>query len=473
MHVSIRRAAGGILPMLVLGLGMGCAGPQMVLLSDVRATLSSADYRHAYDLYANAGKPGDAVDKLLNLGLLAFEAGDHEAAQDALARAGALADERLTKSVTQEVLGLAISDRVRPYPGTAFDLAMLHYYRALAFLAAGDREAAVVEGRAIAHHLEVTSRQSQRSYKDDAFLQWFSGALYQSAGQVNDAWVSYRRAHTLYAARDSAAIPSFLCPLERAAAAAAGVPTDSVRDAGCIAAAPRPADWGRVVVLCETGQAPPLLETNLVIPFLKTDRREWKRDADYLDSAAVLHARGPGYAYEETNLEYLLRIALPYYPPPAPPRIARVAVLGTPHGELQADFVQDVGAVLRQDFRDREPSIVVRAIARALLKYAATETVENKTDKRKDWTKDALPWLVNMAGVLSESADTRSWETLPDRIYAADVALPPGEHRLSAVFEDPDGHTVLHFEFPAVQVRAGETLFLRARCPDAGGTAAP
>ena len=55
---------------------------------------------------------------------------------------------------------------------------------------------------------------------------------------------------------------------------------------------------GRAEVAPETavsgqaGQAPPLLETNLVIPFLKTDRREWKRDADYLDSAGMLYARG-------------------------------------------------------------------------------------------------------------------------------------------------------------------------------------
>lgn len=464
MRAFIRRA----LPWcsaVVLALGTGCAGSQMRLLGDVRATLDAADYGRAYSLYARAAKPADAVDKLLNLGLLAFEAGDYPAAQQAFTQAQALADERLTKSVTQEALALALSDRMRPYPGTAFDLAMLHYYRALAFVAAGDGEAAVVEGRAIAHHLEVTSRESKRAYRDDAFLQWFSGSLYESAGQVNDAWISYRRARELYAAQPGVAEPAFLCGLEHAAAVAAGVPAaaDSVP---CATRRREPAGWGRVVILCEAGQAPPLLENNIVFPFLKTDRRDWRRDEDYLECAHLLYARGPHYQYEETSLEYLLRVALPYYPPPAPRGVARVTVRGWGGREIEAELVQDVGGVLRQDLRDREASIVVRAVARALLKYAAKAAVEKKVENKKNWTKDVLPWLVNAAGVFSESADTRSWETLPDRIYAADFPMPPGDHCLSAVFEDRAGGAILHFEFPAVQIRAGETVFLRARCPD-------
>lgn len=451
---------------LALALGSGCAGSQGRLLSTVRASLDAADYQRAYAAYAHAAKPGDAVDKLLNLGLLAFESGDYPAAQQALAQAGALADERLTKSVTQEALALALSDRLRPYPGTAFDLAMLHYYRALAFLAADDHPGAVVEGRAIAHHLEVTCRESNRSYRDDAFLQWFSGALYQSAGQVNDAWISYRRARELYAAQTAVAEPSFLCPVERAAASAAGVPADAAGTTPCTAPQRMRAGWGRVIVLCEAGQAPPILENNIVFPFLKTDRREWRRDDDYVECADLLYGRGPGSVYEETSLEYLLRVALPYYPPPVPRGIVRVEVVGAGGREIQAEIVQDVGAILRQDLRDREGSIAVRAIARALIKYAAKAAVEKKVEDKKNWTKDVLPWLANAAGVLTESADTRSWETLPDRIYAADFQLPPGDHRLSAVFKDRSGRTMLHFEFPSVQLHAGETLVLRTRCPD-------
>ena len=451
---------------LALTLGAGCAGSQGPILSTVRASLDAADYQHAYDAYARAAKPGDAVDKLLNLGLLAFESGDYPAAHQAFIQAGALADERLTKSVTQEALALAISDRLRPYPGTAFDLAMLHYYRALAFLAVDDRQGAVVEGRAIAHHLAVTSRESRRSYRDDAFLQWFSGALYQSAGQMNDACISYRRARQLYAAQTAFPEPAFLCPLERAAASAAGLPADSAGTAPCTTPQRVPAGWGRVIVLCEAGQAPPILENNIVFPFLKTDQREWHHNSDYLECANMLYSRGPGYVYDTTSLEYLLRVALPYYPPPVPRGVTRVTILGAGDDDMQAELVQDVGDLLRQDLRDREAGITIRAIARALIKYAAKVAAERQVENRKDWTKDALPWLVNLAGVLTESADTRSWETLPDRIYAADFQLPPGEHCLSAIFEDSAGRTMLHFEFPSVLLHAGETLVLRARCPD-------
>jgi uncharacterized protein len=70
---------------------------------------------------------------------------------------------------------------------------------------------------------------------------------------------------------------------------------------------------------------------------------------------------------------------------------------------------------------------------------------------------------VNAAGVLSEAADTRSWETLPDRIFAADFQLPPGQQEVRALFQDASGNVLYRHDFPAVEVKAGEIVFLRVR----------
>jgi hypothetical protein len=40
--------------------------------------------------------------------------------------------------------------------------------------------------------------------------------------------------------------------------------------------------------------------------------------------------------------------------------------------------------------------------------------------------------LLDIAGLVSERADTRSWSSLPATIQIARIVVPPGEHRLHA-----------------------------------------
>ena len=223
-----------------------------MLMQQVRTELSASDYAKAFHTYKAKVKETKDVEELLNLGLLAFEAGDYAAAQKALDDAGRLAEERETKSASRELAGIAISDRVRAYQGTDMDKALIHYYRALAFLQQGNSSAAVVEGRAIASYLEVLSRDGKHTFRDDPYLQWFSGTLYESFGQTNDAWISFKRSRELY--RNNVygvPEPSFLCPVIYEAERSVGVPeSESAADSGCQDAAKNlNPNYGRVVVL--------------------------------------------------------------------------------------------------------------------------------------------------------------------------------------------------------------------------------
>jgi hypothetical protein len=446
---------------------LGCAGPRTTLMLQVRNELFANRTQAAYETYKKKVGETERVDELLNLGLLAYEAGDYAACQKALARADELAEERLTKSLSREAAGVAVSDRVRAYQGTVFDKAMLHYYRAQAYLAQDLVNEAVVEGRRVASYLEVNARESKHTYKDDAFLQWFNGACYQRAGQVNDAWISYKRARELYRDYYSLREPDFLCPVTAAAAQEVGT-TDST---DCPSAA-NP-DYGRVVVICETGLAPPIHEENIVLPITEMVPSKFDDDAQRDRYYNDLYDRHHGETnYDETRLKYLLRLALPAYESQDNgSRVSHVRIRGGDSLCQEAELSEDIGAILRQDLKDRFPAIVARAITRAIIKYGATEAArelgkkKNKEGKREaGLLSDILGTIVNAAGVATEAADTRSWETLPDRIYVADFQLPPGEHELRAVFEDGSGQTLLRHDFEKVAVQKGELVFLRARC---------
>jgi hypothetical protein len=436
----------------------------------VRTDLSSSQFQKAYQTYAKKVTKTERVDELLNLGLLAFEAGDYSTSFRTLSEAERLAEERLTKSVSREAAALAVSDVVSAYQGTVFDKAMLHYYRGLGFLAQRNLESATVEGRAIAQYLEVSARESQRTYKDDGFLQWFSGSLYDACGQANDAWISYKRAREIYGAGYySLREPSFLCPVTLAAVRRVGHAESEAELADeCSAAAESlRSDWGRVIVLCEVGLAPPILEENILLPIYKNDPRDF-RDDDERDRFAhdLTLRRGHEYQYgSDVTLDYFLRVALPFYSSDyAGSGVSQVVVKDTTGREIPAELAQDVGAILRQDLSDRQGAILVRAITRALIKYAATKAAKAAGNRHNEALGRVLGAMVNVAGVATESADTRSWETLPDRIYAADFELPPGTHALRAVFQDDLGGALFRHDFDPVEVKPGEIVFLRARC---------
>ncbi len=458
---------------IVLAFFCGCAGPRTQLMQKVRHELSANRTQTAYETYKQKVGETERVDELLNLGLLAYEAGDYAACHAALTKADELAEERQTKSLSREAAGIAVSDRVRAYQGTVFDKAMIHYYRALAFLAENQWSDAVVEGRRVASYLEVNSRESKHAYKDDAFLQWFNGACYEQAGQVNDAWISYTRARDLYGDYYGLQEPQFLCGVTRAAARAVGETGDTL---DCPEAEFNP-DYGRVVVICEAGLAPPIHEENIVLPILETVPSNFANDAErdhyYYDLYEHNHYSGDAFSpYDETKLKYLLRLALPLYSSAENgTSVSYVSVRGGDSLCQDAELSEDVGAILRQDLKDRYPAIVTRAILRAIIKYSATEAAreigkeKDKDGKRKaGLLSDVLGLVVNAAGAASEAADTRSWETLPDKIFVADFQLPAGTHTLRAAFEDDRGQLVYRHDFGSVDVTPGEIVFLRARC---------
>jgi uncharacterized protein len=462
-------------PAVLLFIGLffsGCAGTRTLLMQQVRTDMEASRFTKAYSFYRTKVKDTQDVDELLNLGLLAFEAGDYSGAQTALGNAERLAEERQTKSLSRESAGIALSDRFRAYQGTDMDKAIIHYYRALAFISQHQVSDAVIEGRRIASYLEVLSRDGTHTYRDDAYLQWFSGTLYDEFGQTNDAWISYKRSHDLYAKGFyGISEPGFLCPVTLGAAKRVGV-EESIKEMETACpdtAAQQGADRGRVVVICEVGIAPPILETNLVFPIFTSDNTSFKDDEERDHYARELSHRHEGYGndYGDQKLQYLLRVAMPVYGDTYLGTQAQgVSVRDSGSVNVHAELAEDLGAILRQDLKDRYTAITVRAITRALIKYAAKEAAEKLGKQSSEALGDILGAAVNIAGVASEAADTRSWETLPDRIFVADFTLPPGQHRLYADVTGLSGSTLMRHDFPEVDVQPGSITILRLRCVD-------
>jgi hypothetical protein len=125
----------------------------------------------------------------------------------------------------------------------------------------------------------------------------------------------------------------------------------------------------------------------------------------------------------------LVMVSMPYYEN----RVPRVTGARLSAGATVATTVmaEDVDAVALATLEREKPAILARAIARAAVKHEASE--------RADRQGDLLGVVVNIAGAVAERADTRSWSTLPNRIYLARLPLAAGRHEVHVELQDYSG----------------------------------
>ena len=105
------------------------------------------------------------------------------------------------------------------------------------------------------------------------------------------------------------------------------------------------------------------------------------------------------------------------------------------------------------------PGITARAIARAIAKDTIAGAAASSGNSSNSSGAALLGLAVNLAGVFTERADTRSWFTLPGEIHLARLALPPGEYKLKIELHGKD-ERVLDSNEIKIALRKGEKKYL-------------
>jgi hypothetical protein len=268
--------------------------------------------------------------------------------------------------------------------------------------------------------------------------------------------VSYRAALQAYESDSTLAAPPWL-PCDAAQNALrvgdTALAAAYAKDAPC---PPGEGTRGRVAVLIETGTVTRKIETSFTVPIFENDRY-----SDQDRYTQELYSRR-GQHYDRTpNIKYWLHVALPMLQtdPPVPHRavvrVSRPGERADPGVEVIAVRVQDLDVQAQRAFHEKESTIVLRAIARALAKYLASSVASEKDQ--------GLGTLVNLLGVLTETADTRSWTTLPASVELARLDLEPGTYRIDVDVVDPRGLMLVHRSFDDVDVRPNGLEVRRVR----------
>ena len=214
-------------------------------------------------------------------------------------------------------------------------------------------------------------------------------------------------------------------------------------------------NYGELVLFYETGYAPRKIEESLTFPILKTDRFGEKDNKDNVKFARTLRTR-EGMVVEEIKLEYLLRIAIPTIRSKRP-HFAGIQVSVDDHS-AQGVLIEDVENIAIETMNAQRTVVLIRTLVRALGKYLLFREAKKKST--------ALGLITNIAGALTESADTRSWQTLPNQIYLVRMPLPTGKHRLKLSFLNKDGNIRKSESNLEVEIKANQISFLNYRTYD-------
>ena len=381
-------------------------------------------------------------------GLLAHFAGRHRESIESLLQAESILEELYTRSISKQAASFVLNDNTIPYRGEDFEDAMVNLYLALNYAALGNIEDALVEARQVDNELNlINSRydEDQKNvYREDAFIRFLMGVLYEADMEINDAFISFRKAEEIYrtdyVSNYGVDPPRFLIENLLTSAGAMGFGTE-------------------------------LTQIREQYPDVEFPLPDEKRN---LAEIFIIHYNGIGPSKVEQRWVvpmpdgYMASIAYPVFEE-RPYRIVRgVACLthaDTNHRvESPTVLVEDIGLIAVRNLENRMSRIKAKAVARATSKYVATKAASKAAnDKAGDLAGALVQVAGNIAAAATERADVRHWRMLPDEIRVARLLVPPGLYEGHIEYVDAAGEVILSKNLTAFAVGSGEKKFFFQR----------
>ncbi len=471
------RAAWRLVLALACLAGSGCTvfGDYNVATEDAQAHFRSGDFDLAVAEFSE--HLDDANDSLLyhlEAGLAAHVGKGYPTSRRLLATAYqqvAEYQERALVSasdVAQTVGSILVNEKTIPYTGAVFEQLLLQTYQARNYYLEGRRDEVlpevlrtydiqdqarkIYEAELQATEQEATNRRGELDVQaidaemreayaygevpatpedvyDPRYVRylsaWLRDALADRRADYNAALVDLKRVAERFG--DVPFVQRDLARLTAASGDARGA-KQLLEQAGL---EPLPAEAGSVALFFECGAAPFKEELKVIFP-------------TYRGAAAF---------------------AMPIYER-SPSRVAGARLIV---GDEEADTVtlSSVTEMAFQYHRDRLPLMIAKQIIRIAAKVGVQEAGHSVIANQKGQYSELAAWgwtiSASIWNVLSEQADLRCWRTLPDRLCATRLYLPPGTYPAAVVLLDVDGRPLSKYELGSLVIAPGRHRMINAR----------
>ena len=442
-----RRAGLRALP-LVLGIFLLCSCAASVKhYPHINQCLLNEDYDSACKLVQKSKKEypkRNAALYYLDEGIIFHLAGQYPESNESFFRAESIMDELYTKSLSKAAASFLISDNTVPYRGEDFERAMVNLFMALNYAALGAWEDSLVEARKVDNKLTVINatydEDKKNVYKEDAFIRFLMGILYEADGELNDAFISYRKAEEIYRTNY---LPNY------------GVRAPDFLIENLLTSAEAMGFYQEMAEI--QSEYPHVTPGDLV---------EKKGMAEVV----FIHYNGIGPEKIEdsftTNMPdgYVMKMAYPRFVRKSfqisQGEITLRSQQEGPSAPFPTVLMEDIGAIAITNLDNRINRIKAKAIARATTKYLASKAAEKAArDEGGEWAGLFVKIAANIAAVATEQADVRHWRLLPAEIRVGRKVIPPGEYSGEIDFVDSRGAILGSKVIDPFSVRAGEKRF--------------
>lgn len=334
-------------------------------------------------------------------------------------------------------VSLFTNDNAIPYKGAGYERIFVHLHQAFNYLGMGDKNGAAVEFRKVALEqrilLEQYEKEIAKAYKhaaengidvdslstrfsgmdaiagklksslQNAYTFYASAAFWEAAGELNTALIDYKKAFEInpdnhYIQQDIARVSKNM--------------GDDIKQAQTN----EPLQGqGSVVIFYEHGFVPAKDEIRIGIP-----------------------------AFDGG----IISLAFPYYRSQFWPVAQALRVMGRDFNDLgTSQELVDVSVLAMKHLNEQIPQLLVRQVLRGLMKH------QIQTRSGREFGA-AGQFAANLYNIISESADRRSWLTLPHTVQAIRINLDAGEQTLNLATMNNQASVQL-------SIKENKTVFLR------------
>lgn len=353
--------------------------------------------------------------------------GNYKESNNFLEQAYIMVDDGIRTSAGQTVAANLTNPMSMPYKGEDFEKVTVHYYMALNYFMVGQPAEALVEAKRInlkLLQLNDKYKKHKNKYTKDAFSQILQGLIYESTGDINNAFIAYRNAEEIYTGSGGTyygvAIPQQL-------------KDDLLRTSYNLGfmqeyneyltkfnitkpLAPAKYTGGEAIVFWENGLGP--VKDQIVVTVSGAGLFFY---ASYMEDGQIVDILLP--IPLGTDLGTINAIAIPKYNRSY--SYYSNATLNVNGKEKSFETAQDFFPLAKQSLKDRMLREAVNIAVRFASKKAASAIIGAITKEAfKSSTGGDIARLgADVAGAVTEKADTRNWQSLPATISYIRVPL--------------------------------------------------
>lgn len=425
----------------------GCSSKMPKHYDNLRSYMDAGDYQSASKYVEKSKKKYGKKNLLifhLDLGMTEHLAGNYKNSTQNFEKAKMIFEDNYQKSISAGMMSMLYNDQTMPYYGQNFERVHITVFEALNYLLEGNDSEAIVEAKQadIMFRTFAAEKNYKHFYKDDGFIRYFMGLVYENAGEINDAHISYCLALKAYEnSTYSVAVPQDLIDDAYTTALKLGLldRAKEIKEDHPKAKEKRvPKDCGECIIINYNGHMAKKIDNIIefalydIFPYINQVEVDNEQEAQDFEKARSV--------YVSTFANDYIKVAFPKYQK-IPNAVHSFNIISN-EKLIGSYIVQDLSKLASECLEADTAKIYHKALARAAVKYIIGKTTSKAIeDSTKSEGLGVLTQIAfNVYASVTESADKRAWYTLPETIAMSRFYLPIGENEIMINCIDMSGN---------------------------------